>query len=301
MTVDNQEAIVEATSARQFLTGWQAVSSAYSGSGMPSPTYTSKDIGIKLTMTPKINPNGTIMLEIKEEYSQVSEKQSMLTPVGQSYTTSQIDVPATRTMESDVVLENRQTVVLGGLVETSTSESETGIPILKDIPWIGKWLFGKVEQTEARKELLVFLTPYVLDDADAAQAEAIRRKKVLSDPRPWEDNGWSLSAVADPVSKKEQLRRLTEEWERQEQERRTAKAIEEAKAKQARKLAEMDEAERKEWALRHQKEIREEQERFDAEQKDLRKIIDQIREKSEQASSGASAPAAEPGSGTATP
>ena len=301
MTVDNQEAIVEATSARQFLTGWQAVSSAYSGSGMPSPTYTSKDIGIKLTMTPKINPNGTIMLEIKEEYSQVSEKQSMLTPVDQSYTTSLIDVPATRTMESDVVLENRQTVVLGGLVETSTSESETGIPILKDIPWIGKWLFGKVEQTEARKELLVFLTPYVLDDADAAQAEAIRRKKVLSDPRPWEDNGWSLSAVADPVSKKEQLRRLTEEWERQEQERRTAKAIEEAKEKQARKLAEMDEAERKEWALRHQKEIREEQERFEAEQKDLRKIIDQIREKSEQASSGASAPAAEPGSGTATP
>ena len=61
----------------------------------------------------------------------------------------------------------------------------------------------------------MFLTPYVLDDADAAQAEAIRRKKVLSDPRPWEDNGWSLSAVADPVSKKEQLRRLTEEWERQ--------------------------------------------------------------------------------------
>ena len=46
---------------------------------------------------------------------------------------------------------------------------------------------------------------------------------------------------------------------------------------------------------------REEQERFEAEQKDLRKIIDQIREKSEQASSGGAAPAAEPGSGTATP
>ena len=225
----------------------------------------------------------------------------MLIPDDKKYQNGNVDLAVERKMSADVLLENKQTVVFGGLTERSVSESENGIPILKDIPWVGKWLFGKVNQNETRKELLVFMTPYVLDDADAAQVEAIRRKKTLSDPRPWEDNGWSLSAVADPVSKKEQLRRLTEEWERQEQERRTAKAIEEAKEKQARKLAEMDEAERKEWALRHQKEIREEQERFDAEQKDLRKIIDQIREKSEQASSGASAPAAEPGSGTATP
>jgi type II secretion system protein D len=82
MTVDNKEATIEATSSRQFLTGWSAVSSSYAGSGLPSPNYTAKDIGITLKIEPKINPNGTVMLNVEEEYSQVSGKQDMLTPKG---------------------------------------------------------------------------------------------------------------------------------------------------------------------------------------------------------------------------
>ena len=54
------------------------------------------------------------------------------------------------------------------------------------------------------------MTPYVLEEGDAAQAEALRRKKALSDTRPWDDHGWSASPLADPVSKKEQMRRLKE-------------------------------------------------------------------------------------------
>ena len=200
MTVDNKEATVEATSSRQFLTGWTAVSGSYAGSGLPSPNYSSKDIGITLKMTPKINPNGTVMLTVEEEYSQVSEKQTMLSPQNDQYVTTVIDVPVTRKMSADVRLENRQTIVLGGLTETTIGESETGIPILKDIPYIGKWLFGKVEQSEGRKELLVFLTPYVLDDEQSAQLEALRRKKALSDPNPWNDHGRSASQLAEPTS-----------------------------------------------------------------------------------------------------
>ena len=293
MTVDNKEATVEATSSRQFLTGWQAVSSTYAGSGMPSPNYSAKDIGITLKMTPKINPNGTVMLTVEEEYSQVSEKQSMLSPEGSLYVERTIDVPASRKMSADVRLENRQTVVLGGLMETSTSDEETGIPILKDIPWVGKWLFGSAKQSETRKELLVFLTPYVLDDEAAAQAEALRRKKALSDPRPWDDHGWSASPLADPISKKEMLRRFNDEWSRQDEERKTQKALDEAKEKRAKTLREMDAEERKEWAEKHAAEIREEQERFDEEQKDLREIIDSIRKKNAPAPEE---PAPEPGS-----
>ena len=208
-----------------------------------------------------------------------------------------IDTAVSRKMSADVLLDNMQTVILGGLTETYKSDKETGIPILKDIPWIGKWLFGSVTQNETRKELLVFMTPYVLDDADAAQAEAIRRKKTLSDPRPWEDNGWSLSTVADPVAKKELLRRLNDEWSRQDEERKNQKALEEAKAKRAKKLAEMDEEERREWAEKHQKEILEEQERFEGEQKDLREIIDSIREKRKPEEA---TPVAEPGNEAAS-
>ena len=285
MTLDNKEAIIEATTKQQFLTGWNAVS-GYNGAGMPSPTYSAEDIGIKIKATPKINPNGTVMLTVEEEYSQVSGKQTMLTPVGTTYKEQSVDVPSTRKMSSDVILENNQTVVFGGLTQKFTMESETGIPILKDIPFIGKWLFGSVEQTESRTELLVFMTPYVLDDAQAAQVEAIRRKKTMSDTRAWEDNGWSLSPVADPVSRKEQMRRIKDEWRKQDEERRTRIALEKEKIKRAKQLQEMSKDERELWLKMHKEELDEERQdeleekMLDEEsQEELKKLAAEVRAK----------------------
>ena len=187
-------------------------------------------------------------------------------------------------MQSDVLLENNQTVVFGGLTQTSTIESETGIPILKDIPIIGKWLFGSVEQDEARVELLVFMTPYVLDDAQAAQAEALRRKKTMSDSRPWDDHGWSLSKLADPVSKKEQMRRIKDEWAKQDEERKTKIAIEKMKVERAKRLQEMSKEERDLWLKMHKKELDEEKQdeleekMLDKEsQEELRKLAAQVK------------------------
>ena len=192
-----------------------------------------------------------------------------------------IDTFMTRKMTADVLLDDRQTVVLGGLTERYTSEKETGIPILKDIPWVGKWLFGSVTQTESRKELLVFMTPYVLNDAESAQAEALRRKRSLSDSRAWESLGWSDSELADPVSKKELLRRLKEEAERQDEERQNRLAVEKWKMDRAKALEKMSEAERKFWLEQHREELSEEErEAFDrqaAEQADLKVLADSIR------------------------
>ena len=192
------------------------------------------------------------MLEIEEEYSQLGEKQAILDPDSNPVN---IDTSLMRKMSADILLENMQTVVLGGLTETFSQESETGIPILKDIPWIGKWLFGTVSQSENRKELLVFMTPYVLDEGDAAQAEALRRKKALSDTRPWDDHGWSASPLADPVSKHEQMRRLKDEWKKQDEERKTKLAIEDEKVKRAKALEQMSKEERKHWLEMHEDEL----------------------------------------------
>ena len=284
MTVDNKEAQIDATENRQFLTGWTSVSGSYAGSSMPSPNYSAKDIGIKIKVTPKINPNGTVMLTVEEEYSRfVLDGQSMLMPMGTSYKKTNVDLAVERKMSADVRLENMQTVVFGGLTETSTAESESGIPILKDIPWIGKWLFGSVSQSEARKELLVFMTPYVLDDEESAQFEALRRKKALSDPRPWDDHGWSASPLADPVSRREQLRRFNDEWAKQDEERKTKLAIERAKMERAKKLEEMSKAEREEWLKVHKDVLeKEEREAFEEqvkEQEDLREFVDDLKRK----------------------
>ncbi len=262
MTVDNKEATIEATEARKFFNGYETSSSTYNY--IRTPKYDSKDIGITIKVTPKINPNGTVMLTVEEEYSQLGAGQSILVDDGG---TAQIDTSLTRKMSADILLENSESVVLGGLTQTRTSESEGGVPFLKDIPWIGKWLFGTVTQTETRNELLVFMTPYVLDDAESAQAEALRRKKALSDPSPWEDHGWSASKLADPITKKEQMRRLKEEAKRQDEERASRRAVEEWKLKRAKDLEKMDEEERK---------------RFDAElkeQRNLSELAEQIRTK----------------------
>lgn len=274
MTVDNKEATIEATDMIYLFSGYQYSGSTYSGSQVRN--YEKRDIGLTVKVTPKINPNGTVMLTVEQTFETQGADQNV---PNESGGTDPYATVTTRKISSDVSVENRQTVVMGGLTKKTNAESESGIPILKDIPWIGKWLFGSVSQKEARSELLVFMTPYVLDDAEAAQAEALRRKKTLSDPRPWEDNGWSTSPLADPVSKKEQLRRLNDEWRKQDEERRNQEAIEEAREKRAKKLAEMDAAERRAWAEKHEKEILEERERFEGEQKDLREIIDAIREK----------------------
>ena len=233
------------------------------------------------------------MLEIEEEYSQfIKDGQTMLIPQGGNYVQGNVDLAVERKMAADILLENMQTVVLGGLTETYKAESETGIPILKDIPWIGKWLFGSVSQNETRKELLVFMTPYVLDEGEAAQAEALRRKKALSDTRPWDDHGWSASPLADPVSKKEQMRRLKDEWKKQDEERKTKLAIEDEKVKRAKALEQMSKEERKHWLEMHKDDLddagRDEElealkekmkSRDDETQDELRKLADEIRAK----------------------
>lgn len=281
MTVDNKEATIEATETRKFFNGYETSNSTYNYTR--TPKYDSKDIGITIKVTPKINPNGTVMLEVEEEYSQIGAGQSVL--VGEGSAKETIDTALTRKMSADVLLEDSQTVVLGGLTETFTKEQQNGIPILKDIPWIGKWLFGSVSQSEARKELLVFMTPYVLDDAESAKAEAIRRKKSLSDANPWDDHGWSASELADPVSQKEQMRRIKEEWKKQDEERKTRLAIEAAKAERVKEIEKMSADERKIWEEQHAAEVEaekqqalEEQMLDEESQASLRALVDEMRE-----------------------
>jgi len=281
MTLDNKEASIEATQMRYLFKGYQ-----YSGSSMYGtavPDYEQKELGITIKVTPKINPNGTVMLTLEEEYSQKGPTQNI---VGQNGQNVPAETTITRKMSADALLENNQTVIFAGLTETLKSDSESGIPILKDIPWIGKWLFGKVKEDEDRTELLVFMTPYVLDDAESAQAEAIRRKRAISDQHAWDDHGWSASELADPVSKTEQLRRLKEEWKKQDAERAARVAIEQEKIKRVKELEKMSEAERQKWLEVHKEELKEkekdelEKKMLDKDsQEELKQLAEEVKER----------------------
>ena len=106
----------------------------------------------------------------------------------------------------------------------------------------------------------------------------------MSDPRPWEDNGWSLSNLADPVSKKEQMRRIKDEWRIQDEERRTKIAIEKAKVDRVKKLQEMSKDEREMWLKMHKEELDDEaqdelEEKMldEKSQEELKKLAEKIR------------------------
>lgn len=276
MTVDNQEATIEAKDMIYLFSGYQYSGSSYNGTQVRN--YEKRDIGLEVKATPRINPNGTVVLKIEATFETQGPDQNV---PNESNGTDPYATVTTRKIASDVSVENRQTIVMGGLTKKSKTETESGIPILKDIPFIGKWLFSHVSQNEKRSELLVFMTPYVLDDAESAQIEAMRRKKALSDSRPWEDNGWSASPLADPISQKEQLRRFQDEWKRQDEERKTKLAIEKAKIDRAKKLKKMSEQEREFWFKMHEKELKEEAEELkkknEEEEAELRALVEEFK------------------------
>ncbi|HOE61055.1 MAG TPA: secretin N-terminal domain-containing protein, partial [Kiritimatiellia bacterium] len=233
MTVDNKEATLEATTMRYLYKGVR-----YSGGSIDNrevPDFEQRDIGLTVKITPRINPNGAVVLTIEETFETVGADQNV---GGAKYPTVN-----TRKLQADVAVENMQTVVLGGLVQNEIKTSDSGIPILKDIPYIGKYLFGKTSFSDNRSELLVFLTPYVLDTPQDVEAEAARRKAALSDDQAWVDYGWSKSKLADPMSSSEKVRRTKQRWATEDANHKAEKEYErllDAREEQLRERARKD-------------------------------------------------------------
>ena len=133
--------------------------SAVSISDPDSPIVNSvqfRDTGVILEVTPRINRNGQLVLEVSQEVSDVVET-----------TTSGIDSPTIqqRKIKSTVIVENGETVALGGLIKENINETSGGLPVLKDLPGIGI-LFGNESEKVRRTELLVFITPHIARDTN---------------------------------------------------------------------------------------------------------------------------------------
>lgn len=112
-----------------------------------------QDTGIIMTVTPHVTANRMVTLDIKQEVSDAVQT-----------TSSSIDSPTiqTRVIETSLVVNDKSTVLLGGLIRTRDLNNNTGIPLLKDIPYLGK-LFSLTTVEEQRQELLVLITVNVVD------------------------------------------------------------------------------------------------------------------------------------------
>jgi general secretion pathway protein D len=139
------------------------VSSTYYGGGFggsPSSSYQQLEVGIRLDITPYINTDGLVVMEIQQEINEISGV-TILTGVGEVPNTTK------RSLEAEVAVKNGETIMLGGFIRDSSSGSKSGVPLLKDIPLIGK-LFSSSSTKKGRSELVVLMKPTVLRTPEEA-------------------------------------------------------------------------------------------------------------------------------------
>jgi type IV pilus assembly protein PilQ len=122
------------------------------GANVPRATVNFQQTGINLRVTPHITANRQILMQVHAENSSVK---AAPVDIGFTFQTQQAD--------NQILVADGETAVIGGLTVTSVTVTKSGIPFLVDLPILGK-LFGFTSQTEERRDLLILITPHIIDD-----------------------------------------------------------------------------------------------------------------------------------------
>ncbi|MEM4732418.1 MAG: type II secretion system secretin GspD [Desulfurococcaceae archaeon] len=172
LTLDNQPAEIKVGQVVPFASGVK-----FDINGQPVITYDYKEVGLDLKITPTISENN-LRLVIN---LQVQEIVDFIRPqVGQlSYA---VPVTSNRQVNSDVVVENGQTIIIGGLVSTRSIKSQEGIPGLMNVPLFGR-LFRRDTQTEDKVSLFIFITPYVIESPEELSKITEEHQKLAEELR----------------------------------------------------------------------------------------------------------------------
>jgi len=169
MVVDNQQAQIRVGTQQPIPAGTSTVNNVTTSGGV---SY--KDTGVLLEVLPRVNSGGMVNMEIKQEVVDVGPLVSVRQTA--SVATQERSF-LQRSVTSKVTVKDGQTLVLGGLIRDNRSEGQSGFPILYKIPVLGA-LFGNTNETVDRTELIVLITPRVVQDSQEASqvTEEIKRK-----------------------------------------------------------------------------------------------------------------------------
>jgi general secretion pathway protein D len=185
--------------------------STYGSAYGNSSSYAQLSVGVELDVTPFINPDGLVVMQIDEEIDDIN---------GSTFIQGVGNVPNTdkRTLNSEVAVKDRDTIILGGAIKSEKQLNKSGVPVLQDIPLLGA-LFSARASDKSRDELLVLMRPTVLKTPELA---AIQAKK--------EEERLPGIAHAEALDDKEQLKQVqAEEKLEQIQAQKEAKAAARAK------------------------------------------------------------------------
>jgi len=154
VTLDNEEAEIIVGENVPFVTGQQLSTN----NDNPFQTVERQDIGLTLKVKPQINDGNTIKMELEQEVSSVNP----------TAVTGAADITTSkRSIKTTVLVDDGQTLVLGGLIDDQISDVEEKVPLLGDIPVLGR-LFRFRTTTKTKQNLMIFLHPVILRDNDSA-------------------------------------------------------------------------------------------------------------------------------------
>ena len=157
LTQDNKEARIQVGQEVPIVTGTQSTLTAVAQQGQNVfQTLQQRDVGRILTIKPHVNEKRQVALDIQLEVSDVASLQ-----------TGSIGSPtfSKRTVVTSLVVEDRQSLLIGGIISTQHTNGYTGIPLLSKIPILG-WLFRTTDISDLRTELFIMLTPHVVGDPE---------------------------------------------------------------------------------------------------------------------------------------
>jgi type IV pilus assembly protein PilQ len=155
VTLDNRKAEIlsgEETPIRIIDIG--SLSQGGTAATAPRATVSFKETGIILTVTPHITNNRKILMTLHAERSQL---QAAASDLGYTFLKQRAD--------NELLVGDGETAVIGGLTVTSVTQSKVGIPLLVDLPFIGK-LFGETRTEEDKNDLLILVTPHIVDEGE---------------------------------------------------------------------------------------------------------------------------------------
>ena len=156
VTLDNEEAEIIVGQNVPFVTGSFTNTGAAAGSVNPFQTVQREDVGITLKVKPQINEGNSIVMEITQEVSTISNDAQAVDLITNK-----------RNIKTNVLVDDNHLVVLGGLIEDRVRESEQKVPLLGDIPYLGA-LFRSKSVNRDKVNLMVFLHPTILRDNETA-------------------------------------------------------------------------------------------------------------------------------------
>lgn len=179
LTLDNEEAFITVGQQVPFVTGSYTNTGAANGVANPFQTIQRENVGVSLQVTPQINEGDSVVMDIVQEVSSISQQVLSASDV----------ITNERKIETKVLAKDGDIVVLGGLVKEDVQDSQQGVPILSDIPVLGR-LFRSDVVSVTKSNLLVFIRSTIIrDDADLAGATAEKYRYIREQQRERRDQG----------------------------------------------------------------------------------------------------------------